>query len=63
MEIVSSRPYKEKRKQSFPNILYAMLQHLELEGRADIVSWSSHGRTFHVYNIHDFEQQVLPRYE
>lgn len=56
-------PNNEVRKRNFPNILYTMLQNIEMEGRFDIVSWSPHGRTFHIHKINEFEEQVLPRYD
>jgi HSF-type DNA-binding len=59
---VAARPKREGRQRTFPIILYAMLEQIELEGRADIIAWKPHGCTFQVLKIEEFEELVLPRY-
>lgn len=63
MEIpVTTRSNREVKKRNFPNVLYTMLQKIEMEGRFDIAAWSPHGRTFQIHKVHEFEEQVLPRF-
>jgi hypothetical protein len=61
MEISTAHPNRKAPKRNFPTILYTMLQQLEMAGRVDVISWSPHGRTFHVHKITEFEEQILPR--
>ena len=46
---------------SFPLKLYEMLESVEPDGYADIVSWQPHGRCFVVHKPDEFKS-ILPRY-
>lgn len=48
----------------FPEILFQMLQHIDLyePDLANTVSWQPHGRSFLVHDTKRFEQVVLPRF-
>jgi len=48
----------------FPEMLFQMLQHIDLyePDLANIVSWQPHGRSFLVHDRKRFEQLVLPRF-
>jgi len=46
----------------FPLKLYHMLQQVDKEGIADIISWQPHGRCFHVHKPKAFLSQVLQRF-
>ncbi len=39
-----------------------MLQDVEDEGLANIVSWEIHGRAFKIHKPQEFEQKIIPRY-
>lgn len=52
----------EKRKTSFPVLLHAMLESVSSSEHAAIARWSSHGRSFKVYDKFRFEKEILPRY-
>jgi len=47
---------------AFPMILHQILDHAEVQGYADIISWQPHGRAFHVHDQDRFVQEVMPRY-
>jgi len=46
----------------FPTVLHQMLEHADREGYSDIVSWSPHGRAFHVHQQERFTDEVMPRF-
>ena len=48
----------------FPEKLFQMLQHIDLQepDLASIVSWQPHGRCFLVRDVRRFEEHVLPRF-
>jgi hypothetical protein len=46
----------------FPSTLHLMLQDVDDEGLAHIVSWEIHGRAFKIHKPQDFEQKIIPRY-
>ena len=52
---------EESVKLPFPQLLYEMLCESSLQGTDDIVSWTSHGRSFVVHNREEFVQRILPR--
>ena len=48
-------------KMTFPEILYNLLDDVIIEGLQSIISWSHHGRAFHVHDRPRFETQIMPR--
>jgi hypothetical protein len=46
----------------FPSTLHLMLQNIEEEGLASIVSWEIHGRAFKIHKPREFEKKIIPRY-
>lgn len=49
--------------ETFPLKLHRMLTKIEeTEGNEHIVSWQPHGRCFHVHEINEFVQTVMPRF-
>lgn len=46
----------------FPVRLYKMLESVERDGLADVISWQWHGRCFLIHDKDRFVQLVLPRY-
>ena len=47
---------------TFPIKLHIALKVLHNEGSEDIVSWSPHGRSFKIHNVHVFEQVIMKRF-
>jgi len=54
-------PEKNAESVSFPRKLYNMLNRVERDGVADIISWQPHGRCFVVHRYPEFKS-LLPRY-
>ena len=48
--------------QTFPMKLHTMLENIEKDGLASIVSWQPHGRCFVVHKQDEFVAHILPRY-
>lgn len=46
----------------FPSVLHRLLDEVEEMGLSHIVSWSSHGRSFVVYDQDAFVRYVMPQY-
>jgi hypothetical protein len=46
----------------FPVKLHELLEHAEVDGFSDVVSWKIHGRAFSVNNSKDFSEKVMPLY-
>ena len=46
----------------FPVKLHEMLNHIESDGLADVVSWASHGRCLCVHKPKEFVRHVMPHY-
>lgn len=46
----------------FPFKLHRMLESVEAEGMASIVSWQPHGRSFHVHKPKQFVEKIMPEY-
>jgi HSF-type DNA-binding len=49
-------------EQTFPMKLHAMLEQIEKDGLASVVSWQTHGRCFVVHQPEEFVAHILPRY-
>lgn len=47
---------------AFPMKLHAMLDQIEEDGLAHVISWQPHGRCFVVHNPKRFVDEVLPHY-
>jgi hypothetical protein len=46
----------------FPLKLHELLDAIEADGHADVLSWQPHGRSFRVHKIKEFVEKVMPRY-
>lgn len=46
----------------FPSQLFALLEQVEDDGMAHVVSWQPHGRAFKVHRKQQFVDDVLPLY-
>jgi hypothetical protein len=46
----------------FPSILHLMLQRVEEEGLASIISWETHGRAFKIHKAPEFKEKILSKY-
>jgi len=46
----------------FPLKLYMILDDIESRGQCDIITWSTHGRSFYVRNTDSFVRKILPVY-
>ena len=53
---------KYKKKSDCPNFLLKLYQILENEEYKDIIHWSEDGKYFIVTNLHDFTENILPKY-
>lgn len=53
---------KDQSKETFPMILYRLLQAAEEEGNDDVISFLSHGRAFKIHNRKRFESEFLSKY-
>ena len=53
---------KYKKKSECPNFLLKLYQILENEEYKDIIHWSDDGKYFIVKNLHDFTENILPKY-
>ena len=53
---------KYKKKSEYPNFLLKLYQILENNDYKDIIEWSKDGKYFIVKNLHDFTENVLPKY-
>ena len=53
---------KYKKKSECPNFLLKLYQILENEQYKDIISWGEDGTYFIVKNLHDFTENILPKY-
>ena len=53
---------KYKKKSEYPNFLLKLYQILENPDYKDIIEWSNDGKYFIVKNLHDFTENVLPKY-
>jgi hypothetical protein len=47
---------------SFPLKLHAVLDQVEADGLADVISWMEHGRCFVIHNAKEFVDHVMPHY-
>jgi len=48
-------------RQTFPSILYNVLQIAESKGISHIISWQPHGRSFRVHCPHQFIEHIMPK--
>jgi hypothetical protein len=46
----------------FPLKLHALLDIIEADGLANVISWQPHGRAFAIHNTKEFVETVMPRY-
>ena len=53
---------KYKKKSEYPNFLLKLYQILENKDYKDIIEWSEDGKYFIVKNLHDFTENILPKY-
>ena len=53
---------KYKKKSEYPNFLLKLYQILDNKDYKDIIEWSQDGKYFIVKNLHDFTENVLPKY-
>ena len=53
---------KYKKKGEYPNFLLKLYQILENESYKDIIHWTEDGKYFIISNLHDFTEQILPKY-
>ena len=53
---------KYKKKSEYPNFLLKLYQILDNKDYKDIIEWSEDGKYFIVKNLHDFTENVLPKY-
>ena len=53
---------KYKKKTECPNFLLKLYQILENDEYKDIIQWSEDGKYFIVKNLHDFTENILPKY-
>ena len=53
---------KYKKKSEYPNFLLKLYQILENKEYKDIIEWSEDGKYFTVKNLHDFTENILPKY-
>ena len=61
-EISEFHNEKYKKKSEYPNFLLKLYQILENPDYKDIIEWSNDGKYFIVKNLHDFTENVLPKY-
>ena len=61
-EIVEFHNEKYKKKSEYPNFLLKLYQILENKEYKDIIEWSIDGKYFIVKNLHDFTENILPKY-
>ena len=61
-EIPEFHSEKYKKKSEYPNFLLKLYQILENKDYKDIIEWSDDGKYFIVKNLHDFTENVLPKY-
>lgn len=54
------KPARQKR--DFPWKLHVMLEDAERENNQHIVSWDNEGKSFKVFKIEEFVNEILPRY-
>jgi len=47
---------------SFPLRLHEMLDQIESDGLADVISWQPHGRAFLIHKPKEFTSHVMPKY-
>ena len=52
----------EKVSISFPRKLHFLLDQIEQDGLAHVISWLPHGRAFAVHNAKEFTDYVMPKY-
>ena len=55
-------PEKYKKKSEYPNFLLKLYQILENKEYKDIIEWGDDGKYFIVKNLHDFTENILPKY-
>ena len=53
---------KYKKKGEYPNFLLKLYQILENESYKDIIHWTEDGKYFIISNLHDFTENILPKY-
>ena len=53
---------KYNKKSECPHFLLKLFQILENEENKDIIHWSEDGKSFIVQNLHDFTENILPKY-
>ena len=46
----------------FPRKLHELLETIEADGLADVISWQPHGRAFLIHKTVEFSAMVIPRY-
>ena len=61
-EIIEFHNEKYKKKSEYPNFLLKLYQILENKEYKDIIEWSIDGKYFIVKNLHDFTENILPKY-
>ena len=65
IELEEEEPFKKdkyKKKGEYPNFLLKLYQILENESYKDIIHWTEDGKYFIISNLHDFTENVLPKY-
>ena len=53
---------KYKKKSEYPNFLLKLYQILENKEYKEIIEWSEDGKYFIIKNLHDFTENILPKY-
>ena len=48
--------------QPFPQKLYSMLQQVKADGKSEIASFHTHGRSFGIHDMEAFVNEILPKY-
>jgi hypothetical protein len=64
---VSDSEQEEQRRRggvsvSFPIKLHAVLDQVEMDGLADVISWQPHGRAFVIHKPKEFVGHIMPHY-
>ena len=61
-QIINNQQESNIRKDENPNFLLKLYQILETPEYKDIIHWSDNGKSFIVQNLHDFTENILPKY-
>ncbi len=59
--IISQQEQNQKKEEN-PNFLLKLYHILETPEYKDIIHWSDNGKSFIVQNLHDFTENILPKY-